>query len=93
MPKYAEKTGVSLDQSLAEIRRTITRYGAAKFGYVQEEDSATIAFEMRDRRVVLGDERDSAAIAPTAVRVGWQQNTLAFLPGLEALGKRCVHPL
>lgn len=51
MPKYAEKTSVSLDQSLAEIRRTITRYGASKFGYIQEEDAVTIAFEMRDRRI------------------------------------------
>ncbi len=51
MAQYAAKTEVSTDKSLAEIKSTLSRYGASKFMYFEEESRAAVAFEVRDRRV------------------------------------------
>ncbi|HEY0171150.1 MAG TPA: hypothetical protein VGB98_09005 [Pyrinomonadaceae bacterium] len=49
--KYAENTEVSADKSLAEIKQTLTRYGATKFAFFEEEERAAIGFEVKGRRV------------------------------------------
>jgi len=49
--QYAKDTSVNSEQSQAEIRRTLTRYGATKFGYVEEEERAVIVFEVSNRRI------------------------------------------
>ena len=75
MTKYAENTSVSLDTSVAEIRRTIGKYGATRFGYLHDQHAVMIAFEMRDRRirfsVPLPDPR-AREFTHTAVK-GWQR--------------------
>jgi hypothetical protein len=49
--QYAKDTSVSSEQSQAEIRKTLTRYGATKFAYVEEEERAAIMFEISNRRI------------------------------------------
>ena len=45
MGRYAANTGVSPERTRQEIERTLTRYGATKFGYcVEEAGGATVAF-------------------------------------------------
>ncbi len=51
MTRYAENTAVSSDKSRAEIERTLSRYGANRFLYGWDHESAVIAFEMHGRRV------------------------------------------
>jgi hypothetical protein len=53
MSKYAERTTVDSDRSIAEIRKLLTRYGANKFisAHDLDELQATIAFQMRGRRI------------------------------------------
>jgi hypothetical protein len=49
--KYAADTSVSSEKSQAEIRTILNRYGAKKFGYLEEEDRAAIMFEINNRRI------------------------------------------
>jgi hypothetical protein len=49
--QYAKDTSVSSEQSQAEIRKIVTRYGATKFAYVEEEERAAIMFEVSNRRI------------------------------------------
>lgn len=53
MAKYAESTTVSVERSVAEIQRTLQRYGAAQFGYGQDTDRglASIQFRAHERQV------------------------------------------
>lgn len=51
MAKYAENTSVSPEKSLAEIRAMLKRYGATKFGYMDDEASIVLAFEAQGRRI------------------------------------------
>lgn len=53
MAGYAAKTDVTADRSRGEIERTLTRYGATKFGYTWdgETNTALLGFQMRDRTV------------------------------------------
>ena len=51
MPKYAENTAVSSDRSRAEIENILARYGANRFMYGWDPESAVIAFEMHGRRI------------------------------------------
>lgn len=49
--KYASGTTVSTDRSLAEIRQTLSRFGADKFGLMDGKDQAAIGFEMGGRAI------------------------------------------
>jgi hypothetical protein len=51
MSRYAEKTSVSSEKSKAEIERTLARYGASSFMSGWQENRATLAFDIHDRRV------------------------------------------
>lgn len=51
MPKYAENTSVSVDRSLDELRRTVRRFGATHFAFMDEPGSASVAFQVDGRRV------------------------------------------
>lgn len=53
MPRYAERTEVSKDRSLAEIERSIARYGATGFMYGWSGDSAMIGFVVKERQMRL----------------------------------------
>lgn len=54
MPRYAENTSVSTDQSLLEVKRTIERYGATGFAHAFDVIDGVrielVEFKMRDRR-------------------------------------------
>jgi hypothetical protein len=49
--QYAKDTSVSSEQSQAEIKKTLTRYGATKYAYIEEEERAAIMFEVLNRRI------------------------------------------
>lgn len=49
--QYAKNTEVPVDRSLAEIRRTIYRYGATSFTTHEENGLALIGFAMNGRQV------------------------------------------
>lgn len=51
MTRYAENTTVSSERSRGEIEHLLQKYGAGKFGYLWEHESAVIVFEMKTRRV------------------------------------------
>lgn len=48
---YAQHTKVPVEQTKAEIERTLTRYGADRFAYYTEIDRAIVMFEAKDRRI------------------------------------------
>lgn len=48
---YAEQTKVPVEQTKAEIERTLVRYGADRFAYFTESGKAVIVFEAKDRRL------------------------------------------
>lgn len=50
-PQYAKDTTVPADRSRNEIERTLTRYGATKFMYGWDHDSAVIAFFAHGRYI------------------------------------------
>ncbi len=51
--RFAENTSVPVERSRAEIERVLARYGATRFGTMQEPDGATIYFEIRGRQIQL----------------------------------------
>jgi hypothetical protein len=51
MPTYAAGTDVPSDRSLAEIKSTLSRYGADAFAYLEANDRAAIEFVVHNRRV------------------------------------------
>jgi hypothetical protein len=51
MPTYAAKTDVSKDRSIAEIERSIVRWGGDGFMYGWSGDAAQVAFRMKGRRI------------------------------------------
>jgi len=48
---YAEKTSVSSIQSRADIEKLLVKHGATRFGYMNDDTSASIAFVLSDRQV------------------------------------------
>lgn len=48
---YAANTDVSSDRSIAEVKRTLMRYGASQFAYMESEGKAVVAFVAHDRQV------------------------------------------
>ena len=51
MAGYAAGTTVSVDRSVAEIKKLLTRYTAKGFAYAEEPHQHIIYFEAHDRRV------------------------------------------
>lgn len=53
MSQYAANTEVSVEKSRSEIERTLSRYGASKFGYGRDDTRgiASIQFEANNRHV------------------------------------------
>lgn len=53
---YAKDTSVNQTQSLLEIERTLSRYGADQFMYGRQQDKAAVGFVMHGRqvRIVVG---------------------------------------
>lgn len=53
MSGYARQTTVSVERSMQEIRKELTRFGAERFGFIEEPDGAQIAFEYHGVRYVF----------------------------------------
>ncbi len=54
MTRYAESTSVPVERSRAEIERILSKYGATRFGTMNEADgSATVYFEFKGRQIQL----------------------------------------
>ena len=53
MGRFAENTSVSVEKSLAEIKRTLDRYGADQFGYAEDaaRGLASVQFSASDRHI------------------------------------------
>jgi hypothetical protein len=84
--QYAKDTSVSSEKSQAEIRKTLTRYGATTFGLLEEGARAAIVFEVSNRRIrfnlPLPDPNDDQFFriprryerrSPEAARQKWEQ--------------------
>ena len=48
---YAERTQVPVEQSIAEIRKTVGRYGGQQFVFGVSEDRLLVGFTKADRQV------------------------------------------
>lgn len=87
MAPYAASTKVSVEQTRAEIERTLTRYGAKSFAYFAEAGRAIIVFEAHDRRLRFdlplpeGDKDKDAQ----ARRQRWRALLLAIKSKLESV--------
>ncbi len=53
MSRYASKTSVNSDKSRAEIRRTLSRYGATSYIDAEGPGKAVIMFEAFSRRIKM----------------------------------------
>ena len=85
--KYAAKTSVASDKSQGEIRKILARYGATKFGYMEEDQRAVIAFEIHGRRIrfVLPlPSRMDDIIVKTAHADAWRRKTRSIAAQHEA---------
>lgn len=51
MGVYAEKTSVPVSQSIAEIERTVKRYGGSQFVFGVAEEQAVVGFSKEGRQV------------------------------------------
>lgn len=51
MAQYAKGTDVPTDRSIAEIRKTLRRYGASSFAFGEDEHGAVIGFAAHGRQV------------------------------------------
>jgi hypothetical protein len=49
--RYADRTGVSIDHSISEIRRVLARYGAAQFAYMEDPKKAAVAFNCNKKNI------------------------------------------
>ena len=68
MSKYASKTTVTVEKSVAEIQRILTRWGADGFGYFTQGNKAMVQFSKNDKVikfVLKMPDRDSDEIALT----------------------------
>lgn len=61
MKHYADKTTISVNQSIAEIERILARYGADQFVYARGIDEAGIAFVISSP---IGEKRQAKIIIP-----------------------------
>lgn len=51
MAKFAATTRVPVEQTRSEIEKTLARYGATRFAYMNEVGRAVIMFEAKERRL------------------------------------------
>ena len=98
MSKYASNTAVSPEKSQAEIQKTLRKYGADRFGIMEEKTKAHVMFEYSGLSIQLtvelpdisefkvtdsGRERTEAAIQ-TSHEQAIRQRWRALLLGIKA---------
>lgn len=81
--EYASKTDVPVSRSRDEIERTLTRFGATAFAYMNQGSRVAIAFEIKNIRVSMTmtlPERDAFRLdsrgklrTTTAIERDWEQ--------------------
>jgi hypothetical protein len=83
--RFAADTSVSMDKSIAEIRTTVRRYGAAEFAHMESDDRAAVTFTMKGRRIqftlAMPNPKDRAFTktdtgrdrTPAAAEAAWEQ--------------------
>lgn len=73
MARYAEGTSVPAENSIAEIQKTVARFGASGFGYGYEGDQVMVMFKVKGRQVrfflTIPDRKDFARTPPPAQRL------------------------
>lgn len=87
--RYAQDTNVTSDRSRDEIERTLQRYGATAFAYGWDASSATVMFELLDRRVRFRlpmPDRQSNDFTRTAT--GRPRSQAAALTAWEQAGRQ-----
>jgi hypothetical protein len=70
-PQYAKTTTVSTDRTIAEIKALVAKYGANKFGTLEQDDKFAIAFEyghLQVRFTVELPDRNDRQFTHTATR-------------------------
>lgn len=84
MAKFAATTKVPVSQSRNEIERTLVRYGASAFGYVQEAGRAAVQFRIEERyaRVEIPVPE---TLSDQEVRQRWRALLLVIKAKLEAV--------
>lgn len=53
MGKYAQNTTVSVEKSQFEVQRILRKYGADKFGTMEDKDSAYLMFQYNDLMIQI----------------------------------------
>ena len=74
---YANKTDVPVNRSFEEIRRTLSRFGADGFGYVEMGSKVGIQFQIKNLRVKMTMDmpsRDQFRLSPQ----GWSRTDAAI---------------
>lgn len=81
--EYASKTDVPVSRSRDEIERTLTRFGATAFAYMNQGNRVAIAFEIKNIRVSMSmtlPDRDQFRLdsrgkvrTSTAIEKDWEQ--------------------
>jgi hypothetical protein len=71
--RYAAGTTVDVSSSRVELEKTLKRFGAAAFGYMQDDDLGTqqVAFRLAGRQVRIDvpmPDADEYALTPTGKR-------------------------
>jgi hypothetical protein len=87
---FAEKTKVPVDQTRAEVERTLMRYGAERFAYMNEVGRAVIMFEAAGRRIRFElplPEGESDNVAQQR-RQKWRALLLCIKAKLESVGSK-----
>lgn len=88
---YAKYTRVPVEQSRAEIERTLTRYGADRFAYFTEAGRAIIVFEANDRRLRFDLPLPEGSISDKDQRIRrekWRALLLCIKAKLEAVDSK-----
>lgn len=90
MSRYAARTQVSEEKSRSEIERILSRYGATRFMYGWNQDSAIIAFEAKGRNIrfqlpMPDKKRFTVSAYEQNRRQRWRALTLAIKAKLETV--------
>jgi len=84
MAKFAATTKVPVSQSRDEIERTLMRYGASAFGYVQEAERAAVQFRAHERYVRI-EMPIPDTLRAQDIRQRWRALLLVIKAKLEAV--------
>lgn len=91
MSQYALNTSVSVDSSIAEIRRTLTKYGADRFAYGEGIDEAQVMFRLNGKMMrfdLTMPNRDDKEFTRTPSRGNLRSQESALLEWEKACRQR-----